>query len=134
MPLLQEMEQQGIVLFKYRGILPVIIILVGFGVYLHTKISGSEVTFISEQYYEFVCLAVALLGGFIRAYAIGYSSDHTSGRNTESQIANDVNTIGMYSMVRHPLYVGNFFCSLGVAMLSQNQYRHRLSHANAHWC
>ena len=73
MPLLQEMEQQGLVLFKYRGILPVIIILAGLGVYVHTKITGNEITFISEQYYEFICLGVALLGGFIRAYAVGYT-------------------------------------------------------------
>ncbi len=120
MPLLQEMEQQGLVLFKYRGILPVIIILIGLGVYLHTKISGNEVTFISEQYYEFICLGVALLGGFIRAYAVGYTPYNTSGRNIDAQIADTVNTNGIYSIVRHPLYVGNFFCSLGIAMLTQN--------------
>ena len=120
MPLLQEMEQQGLVLFKYRGILPVIIILTGLGVYLHTKISGNEVTFISEQYYEFICLGVALLGGFIRAYAVGYTPYNTSGRNIDAQIADTVNTNGIYSIVRHPLYVGNFFCSLGIAMLTQN--------------
>jgi protein-S-isoprenylcysteine O-methyltransferase Ste14 len=120
MPLLQEMEQQGLVMFKYRGILPVIIILAGLGVYIHTKVTGNEVTFIDETYFEFVCLAVALFGGIIRAYTVGYTPFNTSGRNIDSQVADTVNTIGMYSIVRHPLYVGNFFCSLGIAMLTQN--------------
>ncbi len=120
MPLLQEMEQQGLVLFKYRGILPVIIILAGLGVYIHTKITGNEVTFMPEQYYEFVCLAVALLGAFIRAYTVGYTPYNTSGRNIDAQVADTVNSFGMYSIVRHPLYVGNFFCSFGIAMLTQN--------------
>ncbi|MFN0188636.1 MAG: lipid A phosphate methyltransferase, partial [Bacteroidia bacterium] len=73
------MEQQGLVLFKYRGVLPVIIILAGLGVYINTKVSANEITFMSEQNYEFVCLAVALLGGFIRAYAVGYTPYNTSG-------------------------------------------------------
>jgi protein-S-isoprenylcysteine O-methyltransferase Ste14 len=120
MPLLQEMEQQGLVLFKYRGTLPVIIILAGLAVYVNTKLSRSEITFMSEQNYEFVCLAVALFGGFIRAYTVGYTPFNTSGRNIDGQVADTVNTNGIYSIVRHPLYVGNFFCSLGIAMLTQN--------------
>ena len=30
------------------------------------------------------------------------------GRNTRKQVADVFNTTGMYSVVRHPLYVGNF--------------------------
>ena len=120
MPLLQEMEQQGLVMFKYRGILPVIIIVMGLGVYAYTKYSGSEVIFIEEKYFEFICLGVALLGALIRAYTVGYTPYNTSGRNIDSQVADTVNTYGIYSIVRHPLYVGNFFCSLGIAMLTQN--------------
>jgi protein-S-isoprenylcysteine O-methyltransferase Ste14 len=120
MPLLQEMEQQGLVLFKYRGILPVIIILAGLGVYVHTKVTGNEITLIDEKYFEFICLGVALFGALIRAFTVGYTPYNTSGRNINSQVADAVNTVGIYSIVRHPLYVGNFFCSLGIAMLTQN--------------
>ena len=107
-------------MFKYRGILPVIIIVMGLGVYAYTKFSGSEVTFIDEKYFEFICLGVALFGAVVRAYTVGYTPYNTSGRNIDSQVADTVNTIGIYSIVRHPLYVGNFFCSLGIAMLTQN--------------
>jgi isoprenylcysteine carboxyl methyltransferase (ICMT) family protein YpbQ len=43
---------------------------------------------------------------------------HTSGRNIHGQLANVINHTGLYSTVRHPLYLGNFFMALGVAMLS----------------
>ena len=39
------------------------------------------------------------------------------GRNTRAgQVADVLNTTGMYSIVRHPLYLGNFVIWLGVAM------------------
>jgi len=40
----------------------------------------------------------------------------TSGRNTQHQVAEALNTTGLYSLVRHPLYVANFFMWLGVSM------------------
>ncbi|NLL27934.1 MAG: DUF1295 domain-containing protein [Bacteroidales bacterium] len=37
-----------------------------------------------------------------------------SGKNTEKQIADFLNTKGMYSIVRHPLYLGDFLMWLGL--------------------
>ena len=46
-------------------------------------------------------------------------SVNTSGRNTsEGQVADTINQTGMYSMVRHPLYVGNFIMWLGIALFT----------------
>jgi hypothetical protein len=39
---------------------------------------------------------------------IGYVPVNTSGRNTKEQVADSLNTSGMYSMTRNPLYLGNF--------------------------
>jgi len=60
------------------------------------------------------------LGLFIRAYAVGHTPANTSGRNTKEQLADELNTTGIYSMVRHPLYLGNFFMWLGAAVLTKN--------------
>ena len=50
----------------------------------------------------------------IRWVTIAFVPGGTSGRNTLGQRADQLNTSGMYSMVRNPLYVGNFVAILGV--------------------
>jgi protein-S-isoprenylcysteine O-methyltransferase Ste14 len=112
--LVKELESQGNTLFKYRGQLPVVLLLAGLVIYY---LAGAE---IAVPYWTYISFAVVLLGQFIRIYAIGHASRNTSGRNTQQQVADAVNTKGAYSIVRHPLYVGNFFMWLGSAMLSQN--------------
>jgi len=68
-----------------------------------------------------ICLAVALFGLVIRAITIGFTPENTSGRNTkEGQVAEQLNTTGIYSTVRHPLYLGNFFMWLGIIVYVGN--------------
>lgn len=66
--------------------------------------------------WEIVCLVVALVGVGIRAATIGRVPGGTSGRSTRSLGAEVLNTTGLYSVVRHPLYLGNYFMWLGPAM------------------
>jgi hypothetical protein len=67
------------------------------------------------------CIAVSMLGLVIRALTIGYTPRGTSGRNTKAgQVADVLNTKGMYSLVRHPLYLGNFFMWLGIMIYVGN--------------
>jgi hypothetical protein len=47
---------------------------------------------------------------------VGQVPKGTSGRNTDGQRAETLNTIGIYSMVRHPLYLGNFVILLGIVL------------------
>ncbi|MCT3745480.1 DUF1295 domain-containing protein [Elizabethkingia anophelis] len=48
---------------------------------------------------------------------------NTSGRNThEGQVADTLNQTGIYSTVRHPLYLGNFLMWLGPALLTGNMW------------
>jgi protein-S-isoprenylcysteine O-methyltransferase Ste14 len=122
MGLQKEFEKQGEWLFKYRGILPLIPLLIGTVLYIETEIHPEQ--FILEDtpyeiYYETLALLLSLFGLFIRVYTVGYTPVNTSGRNTtEGQVAEVLNTTGMYSIVRHPLYLGNFFLWLGPALLT----------------
>lgn len=123
MELIKELDKQGNFLFRYRGTLPIIVLLLGLSVeaYVTWKSNTNAADFHSSQY-EYFCLIVALVGLVIRILAVGYAQKNTSGRNTEEQVADYLNTSGMYSIVRHPLYVGNFFMWLGVAMLTEHTW------------
>jgi protein-S-isoprenylcysteine O-methyltransferase Ste14 len=123
MALQEEFEQQGVWLFKYRGTLPVLILLIGMGIYAYAALNPA--LFIIQDpkiknYFLIFCIAVSLFGQYIRAYTVGHTPKNTSGRNTGKQVADTLNTTGIYSTVRHPLYVGNFFMWLGPALLTEN--------------
>jgi protein-S-isoprenylcysteine O-methyltransferase Ste14 len=123
MALQEEFEKQGLWLFTYRGILPLIILVIGTILYLRTEIYPES--FILEEtpyeiYFETFCLLVSIFGLIIRIYTVGHSAKNTSGRNTEEQVADSINTTGIYSTVRHPLYLGNFFMWLGPAIITGN--------------
>ena len=124
MALQEEFEEQGKWLFKYRGILPIFIFVIGTFLYLRTEFYP-ETFFLEETpyeiYFETLCLLISLFGLAIRVFTVGYTPANTSGRNTaEGQVADELNTSGIYSTVRHPLYLGNFFMWLGPAFMTGN--------------
>ncbi len=121
MALQEEFEKQGIWLFRYRGVLPMVILAIGALIYLRSQYYP-EIYFLQNAEYEFLfgmfCLAISLGGLAIRVYAVGNTPKNTSGRNVKEQVADELNTTGIYSVVRHPLYLGNFFIWLGPAILT----------------
>ncbi|WP_288243398.1 isoprenylcysteine carboxylmethyltransferase family protein [uncultured Chryseobacterium sp.] len=119
MALRQELETQGNWLFRYRSFLPLIVIFIGLAVFIETNWNRS----VSEcnLYYEIICLLVSIFGLGIRIYTVGFTPKNTSGRNTKAgQVADELNTTGIYSIVRNPLYLGNFFMWLGLALFTEN--------------
>lgn len=121
MALRNELRSQGDFLFKYRSYLPLVFIVPALYVYIQSQFYLQSIDQTQSQLYELCCVAVSLFGLLIRVVTIGYSADNTSGRNTKvGQVADSINTTGMYSLCRHPLYVGNFFMWLGIAGFTQN--------------
>jgi len=123
MALQKQLEQQGNWLFRYRGKLPLLFLAIGTLLFVRTELYPE--TFILEEtpyeiYFERFCLLVCLFGFAIRVYTVGHTPANTSGRNETEQLADQLNTTGIYSVVRHPLYLGNFFMWLGLAMMSGN--------------
>jgi protein-S-isoprenylcysteine O-methyltransferase Ste14 len=117
MPLREEMESTGHWLFRWRSYLPLallalVLAVVWTGVDAHAR----------SWYPEWLafCLAVAVAGLVIRALTVAHVPAGTSGRQTSGQVAEHLNTGGMYSLVRHPLYVGNFLMWLGPALYPGN--------------
>ena len=74
---------------------------------------------LAEDLWQGFCLVLSLLGLVIRCLVIGYVPGGTSGRDTKKQKADMLNTTGMYSILRHPLYLGNFFIFLGIVLSIQ---------------
>jgi len=74
----------------------------------------------TDHLWDIFCLIVGFGGLGVRMLTIGQVPKGTSGRNTENQVADVLNTKGIYSVVRHPLYLGNFFMWLGVALMAHN--------------
>ena len=107
MALIEELNQQGNKLFKYRSNLPVPFAIIGLAIYLYNiHFIGKEIHSLT---FEISCLLIGLIGQLIRVITLGYTPKGTSGRNTNQQVAEQLNIKGMYSLVRNPLYLGNFF-------------------------
>lgn len=111
MALREEFEDSGNWLFRWRGYLPLVIIgLILLSVRGYAPLGGDAVV---DRAWQLGCVLVAFFGLAIRAYTIGHAPRNTSGRNATAQRADTLNTTGIYSIVRHPLYLGNFFVYLG---------------------
>jgi protein-S-isoprenylcysteine O-methyltransferase Ste14 len=113
MALVHEFENSGNWLFKRRSWLPVFIIIAG----IVMMYLGNRQAILYDMRDELIFLGVSLLGQAIRIFTVGFAPKNTSGRNTiNGQIADELNVTGIYSLLRHPLYLGNFFMWLGPAL------------------
>ena len=114
MALREEFVRAGNRLFRWRSYLPLIgfvILLSGLKDYQYPGHSHRL-----DLLWDLCCLLVSFLGLGIRILTLGYVPGGTSGRNTKNQIAETLNTTGIYSIVRHPLYLGNVFITLGILL------------------
>jgi protein-S-isoprenylcysteine O-methyltransferase Ste14 len=110
MALVHEFENSGNWLFKRRSWLPVFMITAG----IVMMYLGNRQAILFDLRDELIFLGVSLLGQIIRILTVGFTPKNTSGRNTvNGQIADELNVTGIYSLLRHPLYLGNFFMWLG---------------------
>ncbi|MFM6935843.1 MAG: methyltransferase family protein [Flavobacteriales bacterium] len=105
-------ERIGNQLFKYRGFVPIVFVVLAFVIQLQDTQVRSDYWF-----YEKLALFLVVLGHLIRALTVGHRSMQTSGRNRSHQVAEVLNTRGMYSIVRHPLYLANILIWIGWAAL-----------------
>ena len=112
MSLRTEFEHSGSWLFRHRSYLPVLSLPLFIGGILTFSYLGSNHE--SEELWNLLCLVISFAGLVVRIVTIGYAPKGTSGRNTSKQVADVLSTTGMYSLVRHPLYLGNYLIVLGL--------------------
>jgi len=113
MTLRDQLEESGRVLFRRRSWLPLIILVAVPLTFLNYR--NPLQSHAAQEAWIFVCMGVAVLGQVIRFLTVGHVPPRTSGRNRKNQVADSLNTDGMYSLVRNPLYLGNCLSWLGLA-------------------
>ena len=119
MALREEMQRQGSWLFKWRSYLPLLALPL-FVVAIRDfeileRIWGDTV----GDTWETVSFIIVFLGLAMRCLVAGYVPRGTSGRNTRTQAAETLNTTGIYSITRNPLYLGNFLIVVGITLFLQ---------------
>lgn len=110
------MIRSGHTIFKWRSYIPLLFIIplmlaLRESAHLEEILGEHE-----EDLWVLTSFLLSLCGVAIRCFTVGFVPGGTSGRNTTEQRAHKLNTTGMYSVVRNPLYLGNFIIILGVLM------------------
>ena len=120
MALQEELKRQGDFLFRFRSYLPALLLAVGVWVKVFVeRFNGEASEQLAAELLEALGPPVGLLGLAVRVVTVGYAPRNTSGRNTgRGQVADVLNTTGMYSITRNPLYLGNYLMWLAVVMLT----------------
>ncbi len=119
MALIHSFEKSGNWLFKHRGEIPVVLFLLAVPVVYFTSYSwlGNQ----GRLMVNIAAIAISFAGFLIRAISIGTTPKGTSGRNTkQGQVAESLNNDGIYSTVRHPLYLGNYLMWTGIVLFTYN--------------
>jgi protein-S-isoprenylcysteine O-methyltransferase Ste14 len=114
MRLARDFVETGKWLFRWRSYLPLLLlglVLLAFREYRYLGNSA-----VLDDVWDLFCMAVSFSGLAIRAYTTGHTPKKTSGRNVREQVAESLNTAGIYSAVRHPLYLGNFVIWVGISL------------------
>jgi protein-S-isoprenylcysteine O-methyltransferase Ste14 len=120
MDLIHSFEKSGNMLFRNRGQMPVILFIIAVPIIYFTNYS--YITNCLAHALTIIAIIISAIGFLIRAYAIATTPKGTSGRNTNEQVAESLNISGIYSVVRHPLYIGNYLMWIGIVIFTFNIY------------
>ncbi len=119
--LVNYLESQGNAYYRYRNTFPVLYLIVGVFVWQWSQpfiVQNRHAK--AEIIYEAGCLALSLFGLAIRFLTRAFDqAEYKKGKNKQP-FAEFLNTKGMYSIVRHPIYFADFFIYLGLVLYVQN--------------
>ena len=109
--LVEEWTRTGNWLFRRRSYLPLVVV---------AALAAVSFAFPSSTAgrldgWEVAGILVGLAGLVLRVWTVGHAPAGTSGRGTRELEAASLSTEGVYSVVRHPLYLGNLLLWAGVA-------------------
>jgi len=117
--LLDHFTRSGDLFFRWRSYLP-LLLLPAFVLAASTGSRGWSPA--AEVAWELASFGVALLGLGVRVWTIGTAPAGTSERSTRETRAASLNTLGPYSVVRHPLYLGSSIVAFGLSLFPAEWY------------
>lgn len=112
MTLTEELTRAGERLFRWRSYVPLVFVPVVVAAIIEPRPLGAGTT--ASHVWEALCVALAIVGLLLRALTVGFVAPGTSSRTTARFKADELNTTGAYSVVRHPIYVANALIWLGI--------------------
>ncbi len=120
MRLQDQMADTGTKLFRWRSY--ILLIFVPFLIFVIWGGPRIEQTLgpIAGYVYSALCILIVITGELVRIFTVSFVDPKTSGRNVKEQIAAELNTTGIYSQLRNPLYFGNCLMYLGVMLYGQS--------------
>jgi len=114
MKLLDHLDHSGGVFFRLRSYLPLLLL----PAFVVSARAGSHATGLWPPVSETAGVLAAVAGLGLRILTIGVAPSGTSERSTRDPRASLLNTSGPYSVVRHPLYLGNTLIAVGLALFT----------------
>jgi protein-S-isoprenylcysteine O-methyltransferase Ste14 len=118
--LLDQIPRSGDWLFRWRGQLPLLMLPLFLLGLRDARLPNPVPP--AVHVWQIAALAIALSGFLIRVVAIGTAPAGTSERSTTNPRASALRTSGLYSIVRHPLYLGNTLTAIGFAWFTAVWY------------
>jgi protein-S-isoprenylcysteine O-methyltransferase Ste14 len=115
----ERIEHDGEALFRQRSLIPLVIVPFAIAALDEGALLDQAMGWPIGDVWTAGALLVSLAGLAIRWATVGCALPGTSGRSTSAPRAEALNTTGMYSVTRNPLYLGNFVAFLGIAIATK---------------
>jgi protein-S-isoprenylcysteine O-methyltransferase Ste14 len=116
MKITDSLARDGALLFRWRSYLPLLLLLPLVPALQEARHVEALVGDRIHDAWVVACYLVSVAGLAVRWCVVAQAAPGTSGRNVDGQRADALNRTGLYSVVRHPIYLGNFLALAGVAM------------------
>jgi protein-S-isoprenylcysteine O-methyltransferase Ste14 len=112
----ERMLANGHRLFKSRSLVPLSLLPIVLLALPESSRISAQLGHSGDLVVLWLSLSVAFAGLLVRCAAVAYAPDGTASRDTRALRAPSLNTTGVYSIVRHPLYLGAGVMWVGIAM------------------